>query len=243
LLPKNLPNPPTYRKTNPSERPILIYAVSSDAIPSYKLDQYANVILGQSLSTVSGVGQVLIAGEQLPTVTVQVNPEALAAHGLSLTQVQSALTSETLDQPKGNLEGPHQQVTLNSNDQLFDPGQFRKVIVAYRNGAPITVGDIGDVINSSTNPTNPRTRAWFDGKPPQLEKSIPPSVHVDLVSDRSPYHSRFRCRREVDVDFDDVSRRLDHLCVLAQTMGDNHSKRDDTAVDRRHFRRDVFVRL
>ena len=111
--------------------------------------------------------------------------------------------------PKGNLEGPHQQFTLNTNDQLFDPSQFRKVIIAYQNGAPVTVGDIGDVINSSTNP---RTGAWFDrqtnrsellliyraagantvqvvdnikARLPQLLKSIPPSVHVDLVSDRS----------------------------------------------------------
>jgi hydrophobe/amphiphile efflux-1 (HAE1) family protein len=208
-LPKNLPNPPTYRKTNPAERPILIYAVSSDAVPSYELDQYANVILAQSLSTISGVGQVLIAGEQLPAVTVQVNPEALAAHGVSLAQVQAALSSETLESAKGNLEGPHQQTTIQVNDQLFKPRQFRKVIVAYQNGAAVTVGDIGDVIHSSTNA---RSAAWFNADPhpselllierapgantvqlvreikaklPQLLKAIPPSVHVDLVSDRS----------------------------------------------------------
>jgi hydrophobe/amphiphile efflux-1 (HAE1) family protein len=209
LLPKNLPNPPTYRKTNPADRPILIYAVTSDAIPSYRLDSYANVILAQSLSTITGVGQVLIAGEQLPAVTVQVNPEALAGHGLSLAQVQTALTNQTLDNPKGNLEGPHQQFTLQSNDQLFDPRDFRHVIIAYQNGAPITVGDIGEVINSSTNP---RSGAWVDRDAnrselllierapgantvevvdqiksimPQLLKSIPPSVHVRLLSDRS----------------------------------------------------------
>jgi multidrug efflux pump subunit AcrB len=85
-LPKNMPTPPTYKETNPAERPILIYAVSSDAIPFYQLDQYADVILAQSLSTLPGVGQVLIAGEQEPAITVQVNPQALAAHGVSLTQ-------------------------------------------------------------------------------------------------------------------------------------------------------------
>ena len=208
-LPKNLPTPPTYRKTNPAERPILIYAVSSDAIPFDQLDLYANVILGQSLSTVPGVGQVLIAGQQLPAVAVQVNPEALAAHGITLAQVQSALGAQTLESPKGNLEGPHQQFAVNTNDQLFDPSQFRKVIIAYQNGAPVTVGDIGNVINTSTNA---RTGAWFNSQKhrselllierapgantvqlvdqikaalPQLLKSIPPSVHVDLVSDRS----------------------------------------------------------
>ncbi len=209
LLPKNLPNPPTYRKTNPADRPILIYAVSSDAIPSYQLDSYANVILAQSLSTITGVGQVLIAGQQLPAIIAQVNPEALAAHGISFAQVEAALTAQTLDLPKGNLEGPHQQFTLQTNDQLFDPGQFRKVVIAYQNGAPLTIGDIGDVVNSSTNP---RSGAWLNRDTnrcelllierapgantlqvvdqvksimPRLLKSIPPSVHVTLVSDRS----------------------------------------------------------
>jgi hydrophobe/amphiphile efflux-1 (HAE1) family protein len=207
LLPKNLPNPPTYRKTNPAERPVLIYAVHSDAMPEYQLDTYANTILAQSLSTVPGVGQVLVAGEQQPAVHVQVDPQALASRGISLAQVQTALTSATLDSPKGNLEGPHQEFPLDTNDQLFDANQFRHVIVAYQNGAPVTVNDIGDVINSSVNP---RTQAWFDGKPselllieraanantvqlvdqiktilPQLTTSIPRSVHVDLVSDRS----------------------------------------------------------
>jgi hydrophobe/amphiphile efflux-1 (HAE1) family protein len=207
LLPKNLPNPPTYRKTNPAERPVLIYAVHSDAMPEYQLDKYANTILAQSLSTVPGVGQVLVAGEQQPAVHVQVNPQALASRGISLSQVQTAITNATLDNPKGNLEGAHQQFPIQTNDQLFNPRQFRHVIVAYQNGAPVTIGDVGDVINSSVNP---RTRAWFDGKPselllieraanantvqlvdqiqqtlPQLETSIPRSVHVDLVSDRS----------------------------------------------------------
>ena len=208
-LPKNLPTPPTYRKTNPAERSVLIYAVSSDATPFYQLDQYANVILGQSLSTVPGVGQVSIAGQQLPAVTVRVNPEALAAHGVGLAQVQASLGAETLESPKGNLEGSSQQLGVQTNDQLFDPSQFRKVIVAYQNGAPVTVGDVGEVINSSTNP---RSGAWFNrqtypselllikripgantvelvdkikSKLPQLLQSLPPSVHVDLVSDRS----------------------------------------------------------
>ena len=171
------------------------------------LDTYADTILAQSLSTVPGVGQVLVAGQQQPAIHVQVDPEALASRGLSFSQVQTALTDATLDSPKGNLEGPHQQFTLDTNDQLFAANQFRKVILAYQNGAPVTVGDIGDVINSSVNP---RTRAWFDGKPsevllierepgantlqvvdeikamlPQIETSIPRAVHVDLVSDRS----------------------------------------------------------
>ena len=120
LLPKNLPNPPTYRKTNPADRPILIYAVRSDAMPIYKLDDYANVILGQSLSTISGVGQVLIAGQQTAGPRPG-NPEALAAMASSLAQVDSALAHQNGQSAKGNLEGPHQQFTLDTNDQLFNP--------------------------------------------------------------------------------------------------------------------------
>jgi hydrophobe/amphiphile efflux-1 (HAE1) family protein len=207
LLNKNLPNPPTYRKTNPADRPILIYAVHSDAMPVYQIDQYANTILGQSLSTVPGVGQVSIGGQQQPAVAVRVDPQGLASRGLSLSQIGAALSASTLDNPKGNLEGPHQQFTLDTNDQLFTARDFRNVIVAYQNGAPVLVKDIGDVIDSSVNP---RSGAWFDGKPcellliyreagantvqvvdevqsmlPQLEKSIPRAVHVDLLSDRS----------------------------------------------------------
>jgi hydrophobe/amphiphile efflux-1 (HAE1) family protein len=207
LLPKTLPTPPTYKETNPANRPILIYAVHSDAMPGYQLDKYTNTTLAESLSTIPGVGYVVIAGQQQPAVTVQVNPGALASRGLSMSQVQTALTNATLDSAKGNLEGPEQEFTLNTNDQLTDASQYRNVIVAYQNGAPVKISDIGDVINSSQNP---RTGAWFNGKPaelllifrtanantvqvvdqvkarmPQLQQSIPPSVHVDLLSDRS----------------------------------------------------------
>jgi hydrophobe/amphiphile efflux-1 (HAE1) family protein len=207
LLPKNMPTPPTYKEANPANRPILIYAIHSDAMPEYQLDTYANTVLAESLSTVPGVGYVVIAGEQQPAVTVQINPGALASRGLSMSQVQAALASATLDSAKGNLEGPEQQFTLDTNDQLFDASQYGNLVVAYQDGAPVTLSDIGDVINSSQNP---RTGAWFDGKlaellliyreagantvqvvdeikakMPQLQQSIPPSVHVDLLSDRS----------------------------------------------------------
>jgi hydrophobe/amphiphile efflux-1 (HAE1) family protein len=207
LLPKTMPTPPTYRETNPADRPILIYAVHSDAMPTYQLDTYANTILAQSLSTINGVGQVSIGGEQEPAVAVQVDPEALASRGLSLAQIDTALTSATLEAPKGELEGQQQQLTLNTNDQLTDPDQFGNVIVAYQNGAPVKLKDIAEIVNSAQSPFS---GAWYDRKPaelllifraagantvqvvddvkarlPQLEQSIPPSVHVDLLSDRS----------------------------------------------------------
>jgi hydrophobe/amphiphile efflux-1 (HAE1) family protein len=207
VLPKDLPNPPTYRKTNPAERAILIFAVSSDALPIYRVDDYAYTILAQKLSTVSGVSEVDIAGQQQYAVHVQVNPLALASRGIGLEDVHNALNGQTLDEPKGNLENEHQQVTIDTNDQLFDAQSFRDVIVAYRNGAPVKVSDVAQVIDSSQLP---RTGAWFNGKQgelllirrqagantlavvdkiksmmPTLLASFPPSVHVALVSDRS----------------------------------------------------------
>jgi hydrophobe/amphiphile efflux-1 (HAE1) family protein len=207
LLPKDLPNPPTYRKTNPAERAILIYAVSSNALPIYRVDDYAYTILAQKLSTVSGVSEVDIAGQQQYAVHVQANPLALASRGIGLEDLHTALNNATLDEPKGNLENEHQQVTIDTNDQLFDAQSFRNVIVAYRNGAPVKVSDVAQVIDSSQLP---RTGAWFNGKQgelllirrqagantlavvdqiksmmPTLLASFPPSVHVELVSDRS----------------------------------------------------------
>src|SRR5579875_3279866 len=207
LLPKDLPNPPTYKKTNPTDRAVLIYAVYSDALPIYKVDDYAYTVLAQKLSTVSGVSQVIVAGQQQYAAHVQVNPTALAARGISLEDVRNALAAATTNEPKGNLEGKHQSFTLDTNDQLFNANAFRNVIVAYRNGAPVKLQDIGDLIDSSESP---RTGAWYNSRRaelllierqpgantlaivdqikammPQLEASIPPSVHVDLISDRS----------------------------------------------------------
>jgi hydrophobe/amphiphile efflux-1 (HAE1) family protein len=207
LLPKDLPSPPTYKKTNPAERAILIYAVWSDALPIYRVDDYAYTILAQKMSVISGVSEVDIAGQQQYAVHVQVNPMALAARGIGLEDVHTALNNATLDEPKGNLEGRNQSYSIDTNDQLFDARSFWNVIVAYRNGAPVKLKDVGDVIDSSQLP---RTAAWYNGKRielllvrraagantlavvdqiqammPQLVASIPPSIHVDLISDRS----------------------------------------------------------
>ena len=192
---------------NPANAPILIYAVHSNAYPIQELDQYANILIGQSLSRVNGVGQVVIAGQAEPAVQVRLNPDALAAKGLGFAQVSAALTSESALEPTGNLEGRHEQFPLDVNQQLTNAAQFRKVIVAYSNGAPVELGDIATVVDG---PQNPRTGAWFGTKRaevllvfkapgantldvvdkvkammPQLEKSIPRAVHVDLVADRS----------------------------------------------------------
>jgi hydrophobe/amphiphile efflux-1 (HAE1) family protein len=207
LLPKDLPSPPTYRKVNPADFPIMIYAVHSDAVPEYKLDDYANTVLGERLSTVPGVGQVSIFGQKLYAARVQVNPAALAAHGIGLEDVHSALSNATVNEPKGAIEGAQQVVALETNDQLFDAKSYGNVIIAYRNGAAVRIKDIGNVLDSVQNA---RVGAWFNNKAaegvaiqkapgantvalvdtiknlmPKLEQSIPPSVHVDLMMDRT----------------------------------------------------------
>jgi len=207
LLPKNLPNPPTYRKVNPADRAILIYAVHSDTMPIYKVDDYAYTILAQKLSTVSGVSQVDVAGQQRYAVRAQVNPDALAARGIGLEDVRSALAATSIDQPKGNLENTHQALTLDTNDQLFDAKAFNNVIVAYRNGSPVRLGDIGQAIDSvQLN----RVAAWYNDKNAeillvhresgsntvetvnrinammdQLRASIPATIKIEPVSDRT----------------------------------------------------------
>ncbi|HEX2151842.1 MAG TPA: multidrug efflux RND transporter permease subunit [Stellaceae bacterium] len=207
LLPRDMPNPPTYRKTNPADRAVLIYAIHSDSIPIYRLDDYAYTMLAQRLASISGVGEARIFGQKPYAVHVRVNPTALAARGIGIEEIRTAIAQASLNRPTGNLTGAHRTVTLDTNDQIFDAAGFRKVIVAWRNGAPIRLGDIAEVEDGVQNE---RTGAWFEGKPaeglaiqrevgantmevvdtikerlPKLLQSLPPSVHVDLVADRS----------------------------------------------------------
>src|SRR3984957_13473346 len=207
VLPKDLPTPPTYRKTNPADRPVLIYAVHSNALPIYRVDDYAYTLLAQKISTIKGVSEARIFGQRPYATHVQVNPGALATRGLGMEDVHNALTLTSVDRPKGVLENAKQTFTLYTNDQLFNADTFRKVIVAYRNGAAVRVGDVAAVIDGVQNA---RIGAWYFDTPgeglaiqrqagtnilevvdtikamiPKLEESIPPSVKVDLVPDRS----------------------------------------------------------
>src|SRR5438477_5822462 len=131
LLPKDLPNPPTYRKTNPSDRPVLIYAIHSDTLPVYRIDDYAYTIIAQKLATVKGVSESRIFGQKQYAVHIQINPAALAARGIGLEDVRNAMTAATVNRPKGVLEGQNQAVAIDTNDQLFNADGFRKVIVAW----------------------------------------------------------------------------------------------------------------
>jgi hydrophobe/amphiphile efflux-1 (HAE1) family protein len=206
-LPLNMPYPPQIRKVNPADTPILVLALTSDSLPITTVDAYAENILMQKLSQISGVGLVGIGGQQKPAVRVQVDPQALAARGISLEDVRGVISQANVDLPKGTLNSPRQSYTLNTNDQLLNPGAYDNLILAYRNGSPVRVKDIGKAVDG---PENNRLAAWFNKTPaiilpiqrqpganvietvdriksmlPILQASIPTAIKVNIVSDRT----------------------------------------------------------
>ncbi|HTZ38417.1 MAG TPA: efflux RND transporter permease subunit [Stellaceae bacterium] len=227
LLPKNLPNPPTYRKVNPADQPVLILGLVSDAMTLHQLDQYADLNIAQRISMLPNVGQVVIFGEQKYAPTVQVNPGALASRGLGLDDVYNAIANNTVELPVGTLQGPQQAYQIGANSQLLQVQPLNRVIVAYRNGAPVRVGDIGRVVDGSDTPLQldwvnnhigemigiwrqpgSNTLALVNlikSKLPQLQAGIPPSVKLIMVSDRS---------LSISASFADVKMTLGFTIVL-----------------------------
>ena len=206
-LPKNLPGPPTYRKVNPADSPILILAVQSDTLPLIEVDDWADNILSQQISQITGVSQVSIGGEQKRSVRVQVDPARLAAMGMTLEDVRNTLTNVTVDTAKGSIDGPRQSFAIYDNDQLTKAAAYQDVILAYRNGAPVRVKDVGIAVDG---PENAKLAGWQNGRRgiqllifkqpganvidtvskireelPRLQAAIPPSVHVTTVIDRT----------------------------------------------------------
>ncbi len=159
-LPANLPTRPTYRKVNPSDAPVLILALTSEALPIGRIYDAANSILAQKISQIDGVGQVYVGGGQVPAVRVQVDPAALAGLGLTLENVRAALGSATTNQPKGALDGAARLQTLGANDQLLSAAQYPAVQLGFKNGAPLFLGDVANVIEDVENN---RVAAWADG--------------------------------------------------------------------------------
>jgi HAE1 family hydrophobic/amphiphilic exporter-1 len=206
-LPKDLPRPPSYRKVNPADSPIAIYAIHSDVLPITFIDDYAENVLAQQLSQLPGVAQVVLGGQATPAVRVQVDPLKLAALGLSLEDVSSAISTISVDAAKGNIDGATRNLTIYDNDQLTAAEPWNSAIVAYRNGAPIRIRDIGVAVDG---PENTKVAATGDGmrsillivyKQPganvidtvaQLERqlpkvllSVPASIKVDKIVDRT----------------------------------------------------------
>ncbi|HEX3476480.1 MAG TPA: efflux RND transporter permease subunit, partial [Kofleriaceae bacterium] len=151
LLPRTLPAPPTYSKSNPADQPILTLSVSSDTLPLAEVDDFADSVLAQKISQVAGVGLVTIGGGQKPAVRVQVDPVALAGTGLTIEDIRLAIAAANVNQPKGNLDGPRQDWALATNDQLASAASFRPLIIAYKNGAPVRLSEVASVIDGVEN--------------------------------------------------------------------------------------------
>ncbi len=206
-LPKNLTSPPTYKKVNPADSPILIVSATSSTIPLPKVDDFAENIVAQQISQVSGVAQVQIGGQQRPAIRVQVDPGKLTSRGLTLEDVRGALANVTTDAPKGTLIGSRQSFTITANDQLTEADRYNDVIIAYRNGAPVRVRDIGQAVDGPQDVTlgalhhEQAAVMLLVFKQPganvidtvdNIKKSlgslgslIPPGIHLDTIVDRT----------------------------------------------------------
>src|SRR6516162_716812 len=189
FLPRDLPNPPIYSKVNPADAPILTLALTSDTLPLTKVEDLADTTLAQKISQLPGVGLVSISGGQKPAVRIQANPTALASYGLSLEDLRTVLGQANVDQAKGILENSRQAFTINSNDQLLSSNDYKNVIVAYRNGAPVRLSDVASVIDSAENV---KQAAWMGtaGDNPTLQPAVivniqrQPGANIISVSDR-----------------------------------------------------------
>jgi HAE1 family hydrophobic/amphiphilic exporter-1 len=206
-LPKILPSSPTYRKVNPADAPILILSLTSDTAPITEVDDVAENILAQQISQISGVSLVRIGGQQQPAIRVQIDPAKLVEKGLQLEDVRGQLAIATTDNPKGLINGAKQSFTIFDNDQLTEPAAWNDVIIAYRNGAPVRVRDIGQAVRG---PADVYQAAWGNGKRDvflvvfkvpgvnviktvetvkatmtRLQAAIPASMHITVLSDRT----------------------------------------------------------
>src|SRR6201993_2284944 len=206
-LPTGMPYPPTIRKVNPADTPILVLGVTSDNLPLTTVDAYAENILLQKISQISGVGLVGIGGQQKAAVRVQVDPQALAARGINLEDVRTVLGQANVDLAKGTLNSPRQTSTINTNDQIFSPDQYADLVVAYRNGSPVRIRDIGRAISA---PENDLIAGWYNNQRavilaiqrqpganviqtvqrikdmmPALQASIPAAIKINVISDRT----------------------------------------------------------
>ncbi len=207
FLPRDLPTPPVYSKVNPADAPILTLALTSDTLPLYQVEDLADTRFGQKISQLPGVGLVSISGGQRPAVRIHANPTALAAYGLTLEDLRGVIAAANVNQAKGSFDGPRQSYNIGANDQLFTSAEYRPLIVAYRNGAPVRLSDVAEAIDDVENV---KQAAWMNDTPAviiniqrqpganviavvdrikrlllQLQNSLPPSINVSVLTDRT----------------------------------------------------------
>src|SRR4029077_13054822 len=203
----DLPNPPIYSKINPADSPIITLALTSKTLPLSKVEDLADTRFAQKISQLPGVGLVSISGGQKPAVRIQVNPTALSSYGLTLEDVRTAVSLSNVNQAKGTFDGAHQAYTISANDQLLSNSQYRPLIVAYRNGAPVQLSDVAAIVDDAENV---RQAAWMNDVPavivniqrqpnaniisvvdrikemlPQLTASLPTGVEMAILTDRT----------------------------------------------------------
>jgi multidrug efflux pump len=204
-LPANLPAPPVYSKTNPADAPVLTLAITSKDVPLSQVEDLVDTRLAPKLSQLNGVGLVSISGGQKPAVRIRANPHALSSYGINLEDLRTALTQASVNAAKGNFDGPHQDYQIDSNDQLVSSADYRSVVVAYRNGAPVMLTDVAEIIDDVENN---KQAAWMNETPavilnvqrqpgantisvvksiklllPQLEANLPASIQVTTLTD------------------------------------------------------------
>jgi len=207
ILPRTLPYPPTYAKVNPADAPVLTLALTSDTVSLRAMSDLADTLLGQRLSQISGVGRVAVLGGLKPAVRVQADLARLAAYGIAMEDLRSAIVGANVSGPKGSLDGAQQSYTIAANDQIAAAEAYKPIIIAYRNGSPVTIGDVATIVDGLEND---RTGGWYQGTPavildiqrqpganvievvrqiraeiPKLQRTIPAGVKLTVVSDRT----------------------------------------------------------
>jgi multidrug efflux pump len=207
LLPRDLPVPPIYNKVNPADAPVITLAITSPTVPLPQIRDLVDTRMAQKISQVAGVGLVSVAGGQRPAMRIQANPQSLAAYGLTLADVRTAVVGANVNQPKGTLDGPVRSTTINANDQLKNPSDYLDLVVTYRNDAPLRVSDVASVLIEAEDA---RLAAWADTQPaillnvqrqpganvidvvnrihallPQLRTALPANLDVTVMSDRT----------------------------------------------------------
>ena len=269
LLPPGMPTPPSFKRVNPADQPVIWLAIRSSTLPLYKLQEYGDVLLARRFSMVTGVAQVVIGGAQKYAVRVQVNPDRLTARGIGIDEVVAAIRNQNVNIPTGTLYGNNQTTTIFATGQLLNADAYKNIIVTYRNGSAVYLGDLAKVLDDVEDDKN---AAWLSTNDyterllnvmvykqpgsnavdvsngvrallPEILKEVPPSMGVRVIADRA---------NSIRDSFRDVQITLLHqfraggagdFRFSAQRFGYHHSESGDAGVAAGHIRGDVFVRL
>ena len=265
LLPSILPSPPIYSKTNPADAPVLTLAITSSSMPLSQVEDLVDTRLAPKISQLSGVGLVTISGGQKPAVRIQANPTALSSYGINMEDLRTALTQASVNAAKGNFDGPRQDYQIDANDQLVTSDDYRNVVVAYRNGAPVMLTDVARIVNGVENN---KQAAWMNQTPavilnvqrqpgantisvvksikqlmPQLEANLPTGIQVTTLTDLTTAIEASVSDVKFELYLDRRTGRAGHLPILAEPLCHHYPKRGCAAVADRYLRGHVPPRL